>query len=154
MKKCRGEKSLLGVEKAVPCWSDCFAGGAVVETGGCVVAHGRRLPAAVLLFQAAEREVTAPPFSSVSFPLLSFFSGFPLPSRFVLLISYPVSSFSFLSLCSGSSLSILSVLSLSVRFFFSSVRSPFSLFISPSPACWRSVSIYRGQRERGLIMAA
>jgi len=48
------------------------------------------------------------------------------------LISYPVSSFSFLSLCFGSSLSILSVLSLSVIFFSSvcsllpSVPSPLS----------------------------
>jgi len=137
----------------VPCWSDCFAGGAVVETGGCVVAHGRRLPAAVLLCQAAEREVTAPPFSSVSFPLLSFFSGFPLPSRFVFLISYPVSSFSFLSLCSGSSLSILSVLSLSVRFFFFGSFS-FLSFRFFFPRVLAFSPIYRGQRERGLIMAA
>ena len=117
----------------MPCWSDCFAGGAVVETGGGVVAHGRQLPAAVLLFRAAEREVTAPPYSSVSFPLLLFFRCFPLSSRFVFfLISYPVSRFSFLSLCFGSSLSILSVLSLSVIFFSSvcsllpSVPSPLS----------------------------
>ena len=29
------------MEEVVPCWSDCFAGGAVVEAGGGVVAHGR-----------------------------------------------------------------------------------------------------------------
>jgi len=46
----------------VPCWSSCFAGG--------VVAHGRQLQAAELLFQAAEREIPALPFSSVFFPLL------------------------------------------------------------------------------------
>ena len=82
------------------------------------------------------------------------FQWFPFILPVCCQVSYPVSSFSFLSLCSGSSLSILSVLSLSVRFFFSSVRSPFYLFVSSSLACWRSVSIYRGQRERGLIMAA
>jgi hypothetical protein len=132
-KEMQGEKSLLGAEEAVPCWSDCFAGGAVVETGGCVVAHGRRLPAAVLLFQAAEREVTAPPFSSVSFPLLSFFSGFPFPlsSRFVFFNFLPRFKLSFLSLCFGSSLSILSVLSFSVRFFLSSVCSLLSSVPSP-----------------------
>jgi len=46
------------VEEAVPCWSGCFAGGAAVEAGGGVVAHRWQLQAAVLLFQAAEREVT------------------------------------------------------------------------------------------------
>jgi hypothetical protein len=51
---------------------ECFAGGAVVEAGGGVVAHGRRLQAAVLLFQTVEGEVTALPFSSVCLPLLSF----------------------------------------------------------------------------------
>jgi len=60
-----GEEGLPGAEEAVPCWSDCFAGGAVVETGGGVAAHGRRLQAVVLLFQAAKKEAPALPFSSV-----------------------------------------------------------------------------------------
>jgi hypothetical protein len=54
----------------VPCWSDCFAGGAVVEAGGGVVAHGRRLQAITLLFQVVEKEALVLPFSSV---LLLFF---------------------------------------------------------------------------------
>jgi len=49
----------------VPCWSDCFTGGAAVEVGGGVVAHGWQLQAAVLLFQVAEREVP-----SLKFPPL------------------------------------------------------------------------------------
>jgi hypothetical protein len=65
-----GEEELPGAEEAVPCWSDCIAGGAAVEVGGGVVAHGRQLQAAVLLFQAAEREVPALPLSSS----VSFFS--------------------------------------------------------------------------------
>jgi len=35
----------------VRCWPGCFTGGAAVEVGGGVVAHGRRLQAAVLLFK-------------------------------------------------------------------------------------------------------
>ena len=65
-----GEEGLPGVEEAVPSWSNCFTGGAVVEAGGGVIAHGRRLQAVVLLFQAAEKEALALPFSSV---LLLFF---------------------------------------------------------------------------------
>jgi len=45
------------------------------------------------------------------------FQWFPFILSVCFLISYPISSFSFLSLCFGSSLSILSVLSFSVRFF-------------------------------------
>jgi hypothetical protein len=58
------------VEVVVPCWSDCFAGGTVVEAGGGVVAHGRRLQAITLLFQAVEKEALVLPFS---FVLLLFF---------------------------------------------------------------------------------
>jgi hypothetical protein len=38
-----GEEELPGAEEAVRCWSGCFAGGAAVEAGGGVVAHGQRL---------------------------------------------------------------------------------------------------------------
>jgi hypothetical protein len=50
--KCKneGEKELPGAGEAVSC---CVAGGAVAEAGGGVLAHGRRLPAAALLFRTA-----------------------------------------------------------------------------------------------------
>jgi len=51
----RGKKGYL-TQRRRCCWSDCFAGGAVVEAGDGVVAHGCRLQVAALLFQAAERE--------------------------------------------------------------------------------------------------
>jgi len=54
----------------VPCWLNCFAGGAVVEAGGSVVAHGRQLQAITLLFQAVEKATPVLPLSSV---LLLFF---------------------------------------------------------------------------------
>jgi len=38
-----GEEELPGAEEAVRCWSGCFVGGAAVEAGGGVVAHGQRL---------------------------------------------------------------------------------------------------------------
>jgi len=91
----------------VPCWSGCFAGGAAVEAGGCVVAHGRQLQAVVLLFQAAEREVTALPLSSsVSFVFLFFrcqvVSLFVLSALLFVSLSNPplfrTSSYSFLPL--------------------------------------------------------
>jgi hypothetical protein len=72
MQTMEGKKNLPGAEEAAACGSECFAGGAVVEAGGGAVAHGRRLQAAVLLFQTVEGEVTALPFSSVCLPLLSF----------------------------------------------------------------------------------
>jgi len=68
--KVEGKEELPGIEEAMPCWSGCFAGGAVVEAGGGVVAHGRQLQAAVMLFQAAEREVTALLFIFLANPLL------------------------------------------------------------------------------------
>jgi len=46
----------------------------VVEAGGGVMAHGRRLQAAMLLFQAAEREILPLPLSSIFFR--SFFLCF------------------------------------------------------------------------------
>jgi hypothetical protein len=95
-----GEEKLLGAEaEAVAC---CVSGGAVVEAGSGVAAHWRRLQAAALLSQAAERGILPLSFSSVSFPLL-----------LLLWFSFPL--FSFLSVLSSSS-----PLSLSFGFF----RSP------------------------------
>jgi hypothetical protein len=65
----RGKKSYLARRRR------CLAG--LAED----VTHGQKLWAAVLLFQIAEREVTALPFSSVFFPLLLpcflFFKSWP-----------------------------------------------------------------------------
>jgi hypothetical protein len=72
------------------CWSDYFAGGAVVEAGGGVVAHGRQLQEAALLFQAAEREILPLPFSHVFFPILLFFSGFSFILLVCCQVPYPV----------------------------------------------------------------
>ena len=91
----------------MPCWSGCFAGSAAVEAGGGVVAHGWQLQAAMLLFQAAEREVTALPLSSsVSFFFLFFrcqvVSLFVLPALLFVSLSNPplfrTSQYSFLPL--------------------------------------------------------
>jgi len=115
-------------------------GGAVVEPDGCVVAHGWQLQAAVLLFQAAERDVLALPLSSsVCFflSLLSLSSGFSLCTPYLFFSQIPsfVSSFPIFfpsSLYFVSSLSILSIL--------------FSFFVPL--LCWRWV-VFIGQRERG-----
>jgi len=88
-----GEEELPGVEEAVRWLSVCFASGAAVEADGGVMAHGRWLQVAALLFQAAESEILPLPFSSVSFPLLSFFSGFPLSSQFVFKFPTPFQAF-------------------------------------------------------------
>jgi hypothetical protein len=74
------------VEEVMRCWSGCFAGGAVAEAGGGVVAHGRRLQTVMLLLQAVEKKLLffpSPPFSfspSAAFPfpfgLLCIFTGF------------------------------------------------------------------------------
>jgi hypothetical protein len=61
----KGEEELAGTEEAVRCWSGCFAGGAAVEAGGGVVAHGRRLQTAMLLFPVVEREILPLPLSSI-----------------------------------------------------------------------------------------
>jgi len=99
----------------------------VVEAGGGVVAHGRRLQAAVLLFQTVEGEVIALPFSSVCLPLLLFsvVSLYPpgllssfLP-RFKLFLPLRL-GLSVVLFCSVRSLS-------SVRFMFLSISSPFVL---------------------------
>jgi hypothetical protein len=124
-----GKKSLPGAEEAVSCWSDCFAGGAVMEAGGGVVAHGRRLPA----------EATV---SSGGATVL--FSGFPLSSRFVFNFptpfqafpSFPIFRFLSLSVCFFwfvlSSLWFVSVFSCVFVFFlcvFSLVRPLFCLLL-------------------------
>ena len=111
----------------------------MVEAGGGVVAHGRRLQAAVLLFQTVEGEVTALPFSSVCLPLLSFsvVSLYPpgLLSSFLprfklflpLRLSLSVVPFLFGSVLCFSLFPLLSVLSP-----FSSLSSVFlGLFIEP-----------------------
>jgi len=106
----------------------CVSGGAVVEAGSGVAAHWRRLQAAALLSQAAERRILPLSFSSVSFPLLLLlWFSFPLFSVLsVLSSSSPLSlSFGFFSFSS-------SLLCFS-RFFFSFVP----LFSSPPLLlCW------------------
>jgi hypothetical protein len=74
------------------CWFGCFAGSAAVEVGGGVVAHGRRLQAAVLLFQTAEGEILPLPLSSSFSFFLSLFRlpvVVPLSSRFCFLKNFP-----------------------------------------------------------------
>jgi hypothetical protein len=48
-KQNEGGVELPGAGEAAPCWSACFAGSAVEEAGGSVVAHGRRLPEAATI---------------------------------------------------------------------------------------------------------
>jgi hypothetical protein len=71
-----GEEELPGAEEAVRCWSGCFAGGAAVEAGGGVMAHGLRLQTVTLLFQTVEKEAPTLPFSPFS---SSFSAAFPFP---------------------------------------------------------------------------
>jgi len=159
-----GHEEVPGAKEAVTCWSGCFAGSSAVEAGGGVVAHGRQLQAAVLLFQAAEREIPALPFSgyfSFSFcSCLCVCFSTPVP----LLVS--VSSLSLIS-HSPSPLSLTVPLpcfqlphflsffffqSLSFSFFsFSSLRS---LFFSLSSSCVLALGGIYGQRERGVPIAA
>ena len=135
IKNNEGEEELPGAEESVPCWSDCFAGGVAIEAGGSVVAHGRWLQAVVLLFQAAGRAVTALPFSSVSFPLLS--------------ISLSLSSVRSLSL----SLSLWLVLSILVPFLFVFFLLRFVLFsFCPLPVLALG-AIYRA-KGAGLFIIA
>jgi len=148
----------------VPCWSDCVAGGAVVEAGGCVVAHGRRLQATALLFQAAERErvfLFHSPLVFSFFFLCFVYQRSPLSSRFcfVFVSNFPPGFKPFLpSLYFGSSLfrfvlsSLRFVLFSHVFLFFSSA---FFLF-SPSFSFFLRVgvaSIYRA-KGAGLIIVA
>jgi len=128
----------------VPCWSDCFAGDAVVEAGGGVVAHKRWLQAITLLFQAVEKEALVLPFS---FVLLLFFccvsfsicSGlgdvsFQDPTSSVPLFLYPHGPLSFTS----------HYPSCSVLFFLLSVHFPspiygfpgFLSFFGPFSSLW------------------
>ena len=91
------------------CWSGCFAGGAAVEAGGGVVAHGWRLQTVMLLLQAVEKKALffpSPPFSSSSsaafpFPfgllcIFTVFFFFPFPLNLTVplpFVSSPVLSF-------------------------------------------------------------
>jgi len=126
------------------------------------VAHGRRLQAAVLLFQTVEGEVTALPFSSVCLPLLSFsvVSLYPpgllssfLP-RFQLFLPLRL-SLSVVPFLFGS-FSLLGSFSVSLRFL--SVRSPpppascvgvEPLFIEPKE--WGSLLSRMGQGSAGRL---
>jgi hypothetical protein len=128
-----GKEELPGTEEAMPCWSGCFAGGAVVEVGGGVVAHGRQLQAAVLLFQAAEREVTALLFIFLANPLLfqtRLLSSLSLSLSRLLSFSFPSISFSFLYV------------------FFS------FLCVFPPPVTGLESSIYRVKGRGGIPIAA
>ena len=149
------------------CWPGCFTGGAAVEVGGGVVAHGQRLQAAVLLFKRRrERDLFL--FPSPLVFLFFFLSLFrlpvviPLSSRFCFKktslpgFKLPL-TLSFLSLFHFSLWLVLSspplfflFRSLSFLFpSFSSLRSLFSLFVLCyfsasslllfffSPVCWR-----------------
>jgi len=129
----------------VPCWSGCFAGGSTVEAGGGVVAHGQQLQAAVLLFQAAEREIPTLLFSSVFFPFLRLHFLFFL---FLFLFQYCLSPLALKvpllylsqSLSPVSSFPVFFLLfffwSLSFSFFsFSSLRSLFSLSLCVPLLC-------------------
>jgi hypothetical protein len=96
-----------------------------VEAGGNVVAHGKQLQVAVLLFQAAKREVLSLPLSSsVSFFFLFFrlpvVCPFVLPFFFKFPPLFQASPCSFLPLSIFRFLSFYSLrpLSLSILFFF------------------------------------
>jgi hypothetical protein len=119
----------------------------VVEAGGGVVAHGRWLQAAVLLFQTVEGEVTALPFSSVCLPLLSFSVVSLYPPG--LLSSFLPRFKLFLPL--RLSLSVVPFLfgSFSVSLYFLFFRSSlFSVFFPPHFSVLRS--IYRA-KGRGFL---
>ena len=83
----------------------CVSGGSVVEAGSGVAAPWRRLQAAALLSQAAERGILPLSFSSVSFPfLLLLWFSFPLFSLLSVLFSLsPFSLFRFFPFLSLSS---------------------------------------------------
>jgi len=133
----------------VTCRSGCFAGGSAVEAGGGVVAHGWQLQAAVLLFQAAKREIPALPFSSVFFPLLRlrflfflflfmcvFFNSRSSSCFGIVPLPYLSQSLSFIS-HSPSPLFLASPFSF---FFFLSVPFLFVLFFLFSPFLFFSLS--------------
>jgi len=137
----------------VPCWSDCFAGGAVVETGGCVVAHGRRLPAAATVSNGGATVFQWFPFYPLGFVFKkTSLPGFKLPL-----------TLSFLSLFHFSLWLVLSSLRFVLfspvfSFFFSTFFLfvlPTSFFFSPlSPrvlALWWS--IYRAKGSGGIPIA-
>jgi len=162
-----GHEEVPGAEEAVTCRSGCFAGGSVVEAGGGVVAHERQLQEAVLLFQAAEREIPALPFSSVFFPLLRlrflfflflfmcvFFNSLSSSCFGIVPLPYLSQSLSFISHspsplfpASPFSFSFFSFGPFPFRYFLSLLSVP-SFVLSLPHACWRWV-VFIGQRERG-----
>ena len=128
----------------------CGGGGAAGRTTSLVVLRWRPVAVSWLAdggskrrcgSNGGEREISS------SSPILCFFvfNGSLLFGCFSLFRFTP---FFLFSVCSFSSLSLDPSLS-SLRVF-----SSFPFLFVPPPACWPSVSIYRGQRERGLIMAA
>jgi hypothetical protein len=98
-----GEEKLPGAEAEAV--AGCVSGGSVVEAGSGVAAPWRRLQAAALLSQAAERGILPLSFSSVSFPfLLLLWFSFPLFSLLSVLFSLsPFSLFRFFPFLSLSS---------------------------------------------------
>ena len=120
----------------------CVSGGAVVEAGSGVAAPWRRLQAAALLSQAAERGLLPLSFTSVSFPfLLLLWFSFPLFSLLsVLFFLSPFSLFRFFR-------SPLSLLCFFRFLLLSPVRSLLSLFPLFFLLFFSAflASIYRGQ---------
>ena len=118
----------------------CVSGGAVVEAGSGVAAPWRRLQAAALLSQAAERGLLPLSFTSVSFPfLLLLWFSFPLFSLLsVLFFLSPFSLFQFFRSPLSLSFGFFVLLSLSSVFFVFSFFPPsvlfslFGFFSSPS----------------------
>jgi hypothetical protein len=134
----------------------------VVEAGGGVVAHERRLQAITLLFQVVEKEAPVLPFSSVlllffccvSFSLCSGLGdvSFQDPTSLVSFFLNPHGPLSFTSHCPSRS-----IFFLSVRFpLFGSFSSLFFFFISlrlHPPTVGAGVeSLFIGPRERGLLI--
>ena len=120
----------------------CVSGGSVVEAGSGVAAPWRRLQAAALLSQAAERGILPLSFSSVSFPfLLLLWFSFPLFSLLsVLFFLSPFSLFCFFSFSS-----------LSPLFFSFSPSFPSSVLFSPFFLCFSS---FFSQRSWPLFIEA
>ena len=158
--------------------TDCFTGGTVVEAGGGVVAHGRRLASSDATVSSGGGKkgfcssLLLLLFCYVPFLFVPFRYGFSNPDlfwcqrRFFLNFHDPLSFTSHYSsrfmafpvffpflVCS-----LLSSLFLLFWLVFISLRFPlFWFLLLPyfiSPACWRLVSIYRGNGARPLYYCA
>jgi len=129
----------------VRCWPGCFTSGAAVEAGGGVVAHGRRLQAAVLLFKRQrERDFFLFPSPLVFSFFLSLFRlpvVIPLSSRFC----FKKTSLPGFKL--PLTLSFISLFHFSLWLVLSSPLF-FSFF-----ACWRLGPIYRAKGAGGVPIA-